>query len=171
MNKMSISAKFLEFAGAYLQSASMVNDLMAGNPDRTSDAMGSVVMFNARLAVELFLKGMIVAKRPDTKLHHGLEKLESTYKELYPGKEFSWNVPFTVQVIGGKASEQRDIALRAAKERPLDQVFRYPVSSIGEPWQIVENYSPRDLASLLGQIGMDFVRIKELLERSGGAEA
>lgn len=171
MSKASISAQFLEFAEAYLLGASLVNNEMIADSARVSDALGSVVMFNARLAVELFLKGMIVAKRPDAKLHHVLEELDVAYKNLYPSGDFAWKVPFTVQVIGGNVNERRDIVSKAVKERPLDQVFRYPVNRIGEPWQIVENFSPERTMSQLEGIGNDFRRLRSLIQPIGEEDA
>lgn len=66
-------------------------------------------MFNARLGVELFLKGMIMLRDPSAKFNtHALEELAKKFLDLYPEHDFQWNIPFTAQTIGGTEQERDD---------------------------------------------------------------
>ena len=121
-------------------------------------------MFNARLGVELFLKGMIVLRDPDARtISHVLEKLGPLFASLYPETECQWSIPFRVQVVGGTEDERQAAVKEAIKRHPLDQVFRYPSDNKGQPWEMVENVSLSWFVGFVEQIRRDMARIRSVI--------
>jgi hypothetical protein len=119
------------FSRAYLKSSivlcTRINHLrrMPLYPDAT------VVLFLARHAVELFLKGAILARSPNEKLHHDLSRLKLTYDQLYSDSRFSWILPFTTEFPGMTPAQ----IAKAKKYAPLiEQVYRYPIDKAGVKW-------------------------------------
>lgn len=90
LDHMDIPARCLNYAAAYLEAAKVLCNHMIAAPEIETYALGSACMFNARLAVELFLKATILRKNKDASLHHVLEKLGIEYHLLYPESEYSW---------------------------------------------------------------------------------
>ena len=125
------SQQFFAFSRAYLKSSialcSRIQRLR--RTPRYPDA--TVVLFLARHAVELFLKGAIIARSPKAKLHHDLERLKSKYDQLYCEAQFSWTLPFTTEFPGMSPAQ-----LSKAKKHtlPCEQVFRYPIDNAGAKW-------------------------------------
>jgi hypothetical protein len=105
---------------------------------------------------------MIVLREPGAKIlkEHRLEHLSAICHHIYPEPEYSWNVPFTVQVIGGTQAEREKVIEEAIKRRPLDQVFRYPTDNKGQPWDLVENLDFDWFLRYTVQICSDMDRIK-----------
>jgi hypothetical protein len=123
----------LHYAIEYLEVAKILCDHLIKNPEIETYALGSACMFNARLAVELFLKAAILRKDMNARLHHILEELGEEYKAAYPGNDFYWDIPFTVQVIGYEGVEKEQIIKNHTKESPLDQALRYPTNKHKKP--------------------------------------
>lgn len=156
--------QFLALSEAYLQAAEYVI-CREIDSDTLPDAIASACMFNSRLAVELFLKGMIVSRSPSEKCNtHVLEKLREIYNRLFPDYDFRWDIPFTVQVAGGDACQRAEAAKLALAVRPLDQVFRYPTDNKGMEWDMVKNVSVHWMKKLLENIRLDMKRIRSASE-------
>ena len=83
LDAMKMPERFLEYAFAYLDSARVLCDQLIKKPGEVTYARGNACTFNARLAVELFLKASILKKYPSMKLHHLIERSE----ERRVGKE------------------------------------------------------------------------------------
>lgn len=161
-----VAEKFFGLAKAYLMAA----EALAGrvvDADHIPDVMASACMFNARLSVELFLKGMIVQRDPAGKFAtHKLEDLGVEFFRLYSGPEFRWKIPFTAQVVGGTESERRDAVKENLKMRPLDQVFRYPLDTKGTPWEMVSGVRDDWFRAFVDDIRSTMDRF-ELLAKNG----
>jgi len=167
-NNSETSQRFFALSRAYLLAAKSLNESahVAGPNDR--NAVGSAVMFNARLAVELFLKGAIVVRNPSAKITgHALEIHREEYQQLFPEEQYRWNVPFTVQFIGGSDEERAEAQARTLKERPLDQIFRYPVDNKGQPWDPLQNFTPDHFTEPLRKIADDIGRLINLITGDG----
>jgi hypothetical protein len=155
---------FFEFSNAYLMAASVIVNHVINSPPINMDVAGSACMFNARLGVELFLKGAIVLKNPSARLTlHHLEYLRNEYRSLYSDPKYHWDVPFTVQFIGDSESEskrEKDLE-KHLRERPLDQVFRYPIDNKGRPWERVSGFQQIWFRDFIAQIISDVQRLKK----------
>ncbi|MFA5572777.1 MAG: hypothetical protein WDA42_06695 [Candidatus Bathyarchaeia archaeon] len=153
--------KFFGLSEAYFSAAEELARRYAIEHLQEPNYIGSACMFNARLGVELFLKGMIVLRDPSAKVGtHVLEKLAPVFVGLYPESECAWSVPFTVQVIGGTEDERSTAVEELIKNRPLDQVFRYPTNNAGQPWELVTNFNFSWFVQFLSGIIQDIKRIK-----------
>ncbi len=159
----STTESFLGLANAYLKAA----ELLAADisTERIPDFIASACMFNARLSIEQFLKGMIVLRDPAAKfVSHKLEELSIEFHKCFPEPEYVWSIPFTTQVIGGNDSE-RALAIREnLKARPLDQVFRYPIDNKGKPWAMVENVQTSWFSAFTHDIRKSMNRIRSAAE-------
>src|SRR5690554_1552451 len=135
--------KFFGLSAAYLSAADKLAKHNSVELRSEIDYVGSACMFNARLGVELFLKGMIVLRDPSAKVGtHVLERLAPKFREIYPGNEFNWSIPFTVQVVGGSEQERAEAIRETIRNRPLDQVFLYPTDCKGRAWELLVDFSP-----------------------------
>jgi len=153
--------KFFGLSAAYLSAADKLAKHNSSELQSDVDYVGSACMFNARLGVELFLKGMIVLRDPNAKVGtHVLEQLSRKFREIYPEKEFNWSVPFTVQIIGGSEQERAEAIREAIHNRPLDQVFRYPTDNKGRAWELLVNFKPSWFNNFLLDICGDIQRLK-----------
>jgi hypothetical protein len=164
------SRKFFELSRAYFLAAKVLNDRACASESENTNAVGSAIMFNARLSIELFLKGAIVLRDPSAKITgHALEIHRNNYARLFPEAKFAWIVPFTVQFVGGSDEERAEAQARNLRERPLDQIFRYPVDNKGQPWDTLENFSSAQFAEPLAKIGADISRLVSLMSAPGEA--
>lgn len=153
--------KFFGLSAAYLSASDNLAKHNSAKLQSEIDFVGSACMFNARLGVELFLKGMIVLRNPNAKVStHVLEQLGPKFREFYPEKEFNWSVPFIVQIIGGTEQERAKVISKAVRDRPLDQVFRYPTDNKGCAWELLANFSLSWFKEFLFDICTDIQRIK-----------
>jgi hypothetical protein len=167
-NTSETSQTFFALAKAYLLAAESLNNRARVAELNDHNAVGSAVMFNARLAVELFLKGAIVLRDPSAKIiGHALEIHRNEYRRLFPEEEYRWNVPFTIQFIGGTDEERAEAQAKNLKERPLDQIFRYPVDNKGQAWDTLQNFSPNQFAEPLQKIAADLTRLMNLISGNG----
>ena len=92
---LSIPLKFLSFSDAYLDSASRLCTVLKRSPRKFNYARGSVVLYLTFHAIELFLKGAILERKPNEKLgNHDIEVLSRRYKKLYPGMKYEFHAPF-----------------------------------------------------------------------------
>lgn len=155
---------FFGLSAAYFYAAEHLSKSIDSEVQSEIDFLGSACMFNARLGVELFLKGMILSRNQNAKVGtHTLEKLADSYSTLYPEERFRWNVPFVVQVVGGTEHERTEAIRKAIITRPLDQVFRYPTDNKGKSWEMVSNFNPAQFNQFVLEIIKNTERIKREL--------
>lgn len=161
-----VAENFFGLAKAYLAAAKALAH--AEDSEGTiPEWMASACMFNARLSVELFLKGMIVLRNPAGKFAtHRLNELGQEFTRIYSERGFQWNIPFTVQFIGGSGEERAEALRKNLKNRPLDQVFRYPLDNNGKPWEMVASISSRWFLEFTDQIRCEMEQL-ERLAKSG----
>ncbi len=160
LDALEMPEKFLEYATAYLESAIVLCDQLIKNPSDVTYARGNACMFNARLAVELFLKASLLKKDPNADLHHVIERLRHEYARNYTEPRFHWVVPFTAQVVGGEAENNGQIVKEHLKKNPPDQSLRYPMNKNREPWEGSGSFDAASFMRLLQTIKHDMGRLR-----------
>ena len=114
-------------------------------------------MYLSAHAVELFLKGAILRKAPDEQFTHDLEHIYNRYKALFPAKRFALtNMPFTTEYPG--VNSQVIAAIKREQPDP-SELYRYPVSTTGEPWDRAFGFEAGSYARDLATLNADFIRI------------
>ena len=161
LDVLEMPERFLEYAFAYLDSARVLCDQLIKNPSEVTYARGNACNFNARLAVELFLKASILKKDPNMDLHHVIEHLRDVYARQYVEPRFHWDVQFTTRVIGGEAAANERIVKEHLKKNPPDQRLRYPMNKRREPWEESGTFDASNFMLVIQAIERDMVRLKQ----------
>lgn len=156
--------QFSTFALAYLDSAERLCRTLARSHRKATYARGSVVLYLTAHAVELFLKGAILAKRPNERFGHSLENLHGRYNELYAAKRYHFALPFGVTYDG---LTKREIIAAKSVLPPTDQLYRYPVDKSGRPWPGLFAFEANSFLQLLHSLRADFERIFKQLGTPG----
>lgn len=156
----SVPEQYAAYAVAYLDSAERLCALLSRSFRKASYERGTVVLYLAMHAVELFLKGAVLRKAPNEKFGHDVQHIYNRYKALYPGKKYHFDLSFTRNYQGVSRSE----ALNAKKLfPPIDQLFRYPQDKSNKPWPGLYAFEANSFVAELRELGENFKRIhKEL---------
>lgn len=133
---LSIPDQFFEFSKAYLESASILCGILKRARRKSSYARGSVVLYLTGHAIELFLKGAILLRKPSEKLtnSHDLCALNRRYRKLYPATKHKLVAPFISEDeadLSGALGPESAMKLRShleewSKRNPWGQRHRYP---------------------------------------------
>jgi HEPN domain-containing protein len=148
--------QFAAYAFAYIDSAERLCRTLARSHRSATYERGTVVLFLAQHAIELFLKGAILRKSPVEKPTHNLEALYARYRKLYPAKWFDFSLAFTTNYAGMSKSE---IAASRKTQPPIDQLFRYPREKSGVPWPGLYAFEANSFNIELQQIRAAFERL------------
>ena len=140
IDSLTESERLFAYSRSYLRSSIVLCTRVQRLRRKPQYPDASVVLHLARHAVELFLKGAIMAREPGADLHHDLDKLQSTYDRLYPELALSWSQPFKTEYLG-RTPNQLAEARRSAPR--VDQIYRYPISKSGVPWDGIYALDPR----------------------------
>jgi HEPN domain len=155
--------QLVAFAKAYLSASKVLCQKINENIVQAKYADGCVVIFTAYHAVELFLKGMIIKKNPDAKLHHDVEKLAIDYHRLYPEENHYWRVPFGVVVLGDNSEAEKKFQ-DLKKELPVEQIYRYPINKNGKTWLGAYAFEPKSfMKTVILPLEDDFRRLENLI--------
>ena len=150
---------FADLAYAYLDCSILLCSEMSKKSFSATFSRGRVILFLSLHSVELFLKGAILKRSPSAALNtHALRDLQSTYNKLYTEDRFRWELPFKTEYLGFTA---REVKAMLKKERPLDQMYRYPSDSKGNPWRGIIGFEAKDFLSKLENIKEDFGRLEK----------
>lgn len=155
----SIPLQFLSFAKAYLDSAAQLCDQLCKTPQESSFSRGSVILFLVFHSIELFLKAAILIRSPNQKLNHDIECLMLRYDKLFPGPEFSWNIPFKIEYLG---LEPQKIKGNKKIIKP-DQLHRYPTDQNRKEWEGVFAFEPMSFSSDIKAVAADFSRLEPII--------
>jgi len=142
---------------AYLESAQSLCDALADDPKNATFEKGAVVLYLSAHAVELFLKGAILRKAPNETFSHDLEHIHNRYRALFPAKRFALtSMPFSSEYPG---VTKQEIA-KVKRENPdPSEMYRYPVSKTGEPWEAALGFEASSFSRSLCVLHADFRRI------------
>lgn len=148
---LSVPRQFLSFSDAYLDSASRLCTVLKRSTRKSNYARGCVVLFLTFHAIELFLKGAILERKPKERLiDHDIQVLSNRYNKLYRGRKYEFHAPFISRdeahlsdFFSPEDIEGVKLYIRESeKKNPLDQRHRYPRSRVGEPWDGAVGFEP-----------------------------
>ena len=157
--------QFCTFALAYLDSAERLCRTLARSHRKATYARGSVVLYLDAHAVELFLKGAILHKKPTERFGHNLEHLFDRYNKLYPAKKYRFELPFGAGYDGLSKSE---IITAKSVSPPTDQLYRYPQDKDGKPWPGLFAFEANSFLEVLRSLRVDFERLFKQFGKHGG---
>jgi len=158
------SEQMLAYADAYLSAAHILCEKMSDNHQTCNWPNSSVVLMLSAHAVELFIKGTLLAHNPDTNISdygHDIEKLEKDYLLTFPEPEFEWNIPFKMQIPENLIASQIKELRQQFPQSSI--VYRYPIGKFNKEWRGIYAFEPNSFKSLLAQVTDDFSRIRKLL--------
>lgn len=164
MQSLSMPERFLAYADAYLDAADAMCQQMTREAASAKWSNAAVVLMLAAHAVELFLKGAILARAPSADVWgrgHKLHELAADYCSHFPESSFGWNIPFRTEFPDGLAEAEIN-ALKAEMPAP-SILYRYPVQKGGGEWQGVYGFEPNSFLLLLREVKSDFRRISSQL--------
>ncbi len=127
----------------------------------------NVVLFLAAHSFELFLKGAVLAKKPNTNFGngHNLHELQKQYDETFGETELSLE-PFFLTEAPGRSDAELAGILRSEISRSIR--YRYPVDRESKDWPGIHGFSPKDMFGALEELGEDYSRIRSLLPDAEG---
>lgn len=164
-----VPMQFSAFSEAYLDSAIRLCAVLARSTKKATYVRGSVVLYLAFHATELFLKGAILKKVPTENVGttHNIEILNNRYKNLYPGKKYWFNLLFTSEepdfssIEPDKVKEFKIIISEIVKENPPDQKYRYPQNKKGQSWHGAHGFEPNSFLREIRQLKEQFKNISK----------
>ena len=161
IHHLSIPDRYFAYARAYRNAAQALCEKMTLNDGSCSWPNASVVLMLAAHAVELFLKGAILARDPVAILnHHQIDELGHEYSKLFPETSFLWQIPFKTEYVG--IPEEEIDTLK--KKTPIPSIlYRYPVDKDGTAWKGLFGFMPLPFVTLLEHMENDFERIQSQL--------
>lgn len=151
--------QFIAFAKAYLESSSFLCSHLESATVEQVYPKACVILFLALHSIELFLKGAIINRLPDAKLHHNVEILKRTYDDLYRGKQFFWDIPFKMEYVGFDPGEIKDLK----NDIPFDQIYRYPTTKQKEPWKVISGFDAALFGVNIENIKAVFLRLEKVI--------
>ncbi|WP_374246055.1 hypothetical protein [Zoogloea sp.] len=146
--------KYWKFAQAYLAASERQCKAISENEELFGYPDGAVCLYLAQHAIELFLKGMLISRKPDAVNNvHQISQLEREFKAIFTEPEFKWDVPFSELVDWASVPKDQRI--------PHDQLLRYPtkkgVTEWSSHWQ---GFGAQAFLGSLNRIREDFFRLQ-----------
>nr|MBI3612447.1 hypothetical protein [Nitrospirota bacterium] len=173
IESVSASRQFLAFSEAFLDAAARLCRGLARSSKKSSYAQGTVVLDLMFHSLELFLKAAILEKEPTKQLgeltRHDVERLSKRYANLYPGKNYAFEMPFigadlSAIVIDPPLDEKAMLFIKEHKKNnPTDQIHRYPINKQGKPWAISYGFGPYGCLKIINQLKKDIKRLKKIV--------
>ena len=167
------SLQFLAFSEAYLYSAVNLCSTLAASPSESTYPRGAVVLSLSFHGIELFLKSAILEKVPGEqfagKAGHDLESLGKRYAKLYPGKKFTFEIPFGTEEVDlvepdpRVVEEMKTFIAEHKKVTPPDQLNRYPRDTAGNLWNGIYAFEPNTFLLVITKAQKDIARLKEFI--------
>lgn len=100
IQELSLPEKLFSYADAYLNASVAICQQMTTNDTSSKWPNAAVALMLAAHAVELFLKGAILAGDPKVNVwarKHHLHELAADYRHHFPGPTFEWHIPFQAE--------------------------------------------------------------------------
>jgi hypothetical protein len=160
---LSDSERYFLYAESYLQTSRSVALRMREDQAERTWPHASVALMLAAHSVELFLKGALIARSPDSLAgirgldRHRIDMLAEAYFRVFPEEEFVFAIPFQ--------SEYPDLTdeeiAKLKKEEPAPSIlYRYPVEAPGKEWRGLQGFEPQSFIEMLVELGQAYERIR-----------
>ena len=168
----SIPRRFLSRSDAYLDSASRLCTVLKRSPRKINYDRGSVVLYLMFHAIELFLKGAILARNSKEKLiSHDIQVLSTRYKHLYQGKKYEFHAPFISRdkvdlsdlYSPEDIEEVNSFIKESERKNPSDQRYRYPENQDGQPWDGLVGFEPESCLVVIKKLKADIAQLANLI--------
>ena len=123
-------------------------------------------------AIELFLKGAILARNPKEKLiSHDIQVLSTRYKNLYQGKKYEFHAPFISRdkvdlsdlYSPEDIEEVNSFIKKSERKNPSDQRYRYPENLDGQPWDGLVGFEPESCLVVIKNLKADIARLTSFI--------
>ena len=164
LNAVETPKQFRLFAYALLDSAEALTKSLITNEQAKNFLMGNPVLYLARHAVELYLKGAILTRNDMKRPHHELESSAEQYASLFADDaRCAWDIPFRVQVLGFDPQQIESVRKEHLKRFPGDQRLRYPADRTMKPWSFVATFDATTFERQIAAIRRDFERLDLLI--------
>jgi len=147
----STSNQFYRYSLAYLDSAERLCKVLKRSSRKATYERGSVVLYLAIHATELFLKAAIVHKAPKEKFGHDLMLLYNRYNKLYTKKIHGFDLPF-------RSESAPPLDIKIDRNQP-DQVYRYPRKTVDDPWSGHYSFEANSFLITLQELRTHFERM------------
>jgi hypothetical protein len=160
--------KFILFSDAYLDSASRLCAVLKRSPRKSNYARGAVVLYLMFHAIELFLKGAILERKPKGNLKsHDIQDLSNQYHNLYRGNKYKLHAPFISrdetdlsEFYSPETLEERKMFIQESERKnPQDQRHRYPRNQEGQPWEGLGGFEPESCLVVIKNLKADIARL------------
>lgn len=152
-----LTDQFFSFSEAYLDSARRLCVVLKRSTKKATYTRGCVVLYLTFHAVELFLKGAILAENPKEKLSHNIDGYYRRYNSLYPNERYRFGLPFRTEYLG---LEPEIVELVKKQQPPSDQLHKYPTDKRGNEWEGAFAFEPIEFLRIIDQLRVDFRRIE-----------
>jgi hypothetical protein len=146
LGKLNRADLFVHFARAYLDCSHYLFTSMIEGSIKPTFSHARAAGFLFEHSLELFFKGAIIQAGKKPTITHDLSQLYREFKNLYPGKKFSFKAK-----VEEVCSEDT--------QRPYSEYSRYPVDSAGNLWSKPSFYDLHFMASQLILFKNDYVSI------------
>ena len=173
VESLSSSEQFLAYSEAYLNSAAHLCAVLVESPRELSYPRGAVVMYLLYHGIELFLKAAILKRVKNgiylSKAGHNLEKLYEKYMNLYPGKEYEFEIPFGYEEMEHGIQDPSDaLKLKNAikknkRNNPANQQYRYPKDTKGKKWSGIYAFEPILFTNTIKRTNKNVGSLKKLI--------
>lgn len=163
VRRLDVPDKMFEYATSYLRAATALCDDLAA-AFKCTWADGAVVLMISAHATELFLKGMLLKRVPESevwKKGHDLDALARDYRSHFPEEQFAWQMPFRTE-YPSNISQEEIAAFAPTRDAPPSILYRYPVDKSGEDWRGAYGFEPNSFLPVLRRLGDDFRRLRGL---------
>jgi hypothetical protein len=160
LSNKDLPEQFFLFSEAYLDSARRLCVVLKRSTKKASYQRGCVVLYLSFHASELFLKGAILANSPNEKLNHDIQGYYKRYNNLYPRKEYRFELPFKTEYLGFEPEVIEELKKQGL---PPDQLHKYPTDKNGKKWEGAFALEPTELLKIIENLRDDFKAIKKII--------
>ena len=159
--------RYFDYSISFLKAGIEFCSKMTTALDEQNWANASAVMLLEAHAIELFLKGAILAKVPDQKWNgnsgHDLNSLCEQYFNLYDADLSRFQIPLVgTEYIGFTKEEIIELQKREKSQVPSIR-FRYPVDKNRGEWNGVHGFIPEQTLKSMKALLADIVLISNTI--------
>lgn len=161
LTNLSIPERYFAYAEAYGNAARALTEKMISDSEQSNWPNAAVVLMLSVHAVELFLKGAIFSKDPESKvITHDIDKLAELYSNEFPDEKCAFNMPFKTEYLGMSEAEIEVIKQQLKSPAP-SVLYRHPTASGKEEWKGAYGFEPNSFFPVVDELLNDFARLKK----------